>query len=105
MASWNFVSWKSRPAAGRMDWRHLGLCEPDDRLFVEGAAQRTATRLCRGCPVQVECLAEALQSRQDWGIWGGLTERQRRLVLKRHPDVTDWRSFLEAEARRQGVPR
>lgn len=66
-----------------------------DRLFVTGAAQREAARLCRGCPVQMECLADALDNQVEFGVWGGLTERQRRALLKRRPEVDSWRTVLE----------
>ena len=43
-------------------------------------------------------LADALDNRIEYGVWGGMTERQRRAVLKKSPEVTSWRSMLE-EAR------
>lgn len=68
-----------------------------DALFVPGAAQHNAKVVCRACPVRTECLAEALDNRQEWGVWGGMTERERRAVLRRRPTVTSWRKLLEAE--------
>jgi WhiB family redox-sensing transcriptional regulator len=67
-----------------------------DALFVEGAAQNRAKALCFGCPVRTECLAEALDNRYEFGVWGGMTERERRSLLKRRPNVTSWRRLLEA---------
>ena len=49
-----------------------------DELFVRGAAQRKAATICRHCPVQLECGADALDNRVEFGVWGGMTERQRR---------------------------
>jgi len=69
--------------------------EPD-RLFVRGAAQRAATTICRDCPVQLQCLADALDRRVEFGVWGGLTERERRRLLRTRPDVPSWRAHLEA---------
>lgn len=66
-----------------------------DALFVRGAAQRAARAVCLECPVRLECLADALDSQSPFGVWGGLTERERRALLKRYPDVTDWRAWLE----------
>lgn len=43
-----------------------------------------------------ECLAGALDSRTEWGIWGGMSERERRALLHRRPNVTSWRRLLEA---------
>ena len=55
-----------------------------DRFFVRGAAQaRAAIRMCQGCPVQERCLRYALEHDIDFGVWGGLTERQRRALKRR----------------------
>jgi WhiB family transcriptional regulator, redox-sensing transcriptional regulator len=79
------------------DWASRAVCanQDPDVLFVTGAAQREAARLCHGCPVKLECLADALDNRVEFGVWGGLTERQRRALLKRCPEVTSWRTVLE----------
>ena len=79
------------------DWSDRGLCrtaDPDD-LFVEGAAQNRAKILCSGCPVLTECLAYALDHRIEHGVWGGMTERERRALLRRRPTVTSWLHLLE----------
>ncbi|GAA4919290.1 WhiB family transcriptional regulator [Streptomonospora salina] len=83
-------------------WAAHGLCrETDpDALFVQGAAQNRAKLICRGCPVRTECLADALDNRIEFGVWGGMTERERRALLRRRPDVTSWAKLLE-EARRE----
>ncbi len=80
------------------DWTKDALCrdQAPDQLFVKGAAQNRAKQLCHGCPVRTECLAEALDNRIEWGVWGGLTERERRALLKRRPTVRSWRALLEA---------
>jgi len=70
-----------------------------DVLFVRGAEQNRAKQVCSGCPVRVECLAEALDNNIEWGVWGGMTERERRSLLRRRPNVTSWRALLD-EARR-----
>ena len=67
-----------------------GRAEPD-ALFVRGAAQQAAKQVCVGCPVIAECLAESLENRTEFGVWGGMTERQRRALLKRRPEVLSWR--------------
>lgn len=67
-----------------------------DELFVSGAAQRKAAVICRHCPVMTECAADALDNRIEFGVWGGLTERQRRVLLKKHPDVDSWTEFFGA---------
>ncbi|GAB3000061.1 WhiB family transcriptional regulator [Amycolatopsis acidiphila] len=82
-------------------WRTDALCrdtDPDE-LFVRGAEQNRAKVVCMGCPVRTECLAEALDSRISFGIWGGMTERERRALLRRRPDVTSWSELLESAKR------
>lgn len=46
------------------------------------SAARAAKRVCMGCPVQARCLRYALTHRERFGVWGGLSERERR-ELKR----------------------
>ncbi|MFB7868092.1 WhiB family transcriptional regulator [Streptomyces sp. NPDC056069] len=79
-----------------------GLCKTAraDDLFVQGAAQNRAKSLCTGCSVKAECLAYALDERIEHGVWGGMTERERRGLLKRRPTVQSWARLLET-ARRQ----
>ncbi|WP_159944301.1 MULTISPECIES: WhiB family transcriptional regulator [unclassified Nocardiopsis] len=85
-------------------WTTRALCRrlDPDALFVQGAAQHRAKLICRGCPVRTECLADALDNRVEFGVWGGMTERERRALLRKHPEVTRWRPLLE-EADREGA--
>ena len=46
--------------------------------------------------MRTECLAEALDNQIEWGVWGGMTERERRAMLRKRPNVTSWRRLLEA---------
>jgi WhiB family transcriptional regulator, redox-sensing transcriptional regulator len=80
------------------DWGTRGSCRTNnpDELFVQGAAQNRAKTICFGCPVRTECLADALDNRIEFGVWGGMTERERRALLRRRPNVTSWRRLLEA---------
>ena len=48
-----------------------------------------------GCEVRTECLADALDNRVEFGVWGGMTERERRALLRRRPDVSSWRRLLD----------
>lgn len=79
------------------DWRINASCrdEEPDQLFVRGAEQRKAKLVCLGCPVRMECLAEALDNRIEFGVWGGMTERERRALLRRRPDVDSWFELLD----------
>lgn len=80
------------------DWAPHAACKhgDPDALFVQGADQNVAKRVCRSCPVRYECLADALDNRVEFGVWGGLTERERRALLRRHPQITSWRKMFEA---------
>jgi len=81
------------------DWTIAAACrgmDPDE-LFVQGAAQNRAKSVCAACPVRTECLADALDNRVEFGVWGGMTERERRALLRRRPDVRSWRKVLEGK--------
>lgn len=79
-----------------LEWKRSGLCTQGDpeSWFVSGAAQHTPAAECRRCPVIAECLAYALDTRTEHGVWGGQTERERRALLARHPEITSWRTVL-----------
>ncbi len=72
------------------DWTSRAACREDkpDALFVRGAEQNKAKSVCASCPVRTECLAEALDNQIEWGVWGGMTERERRALLRRRPSAT-----------------
>lgn len=83
-------------ADDRISWvsqAHCRSANPED-LFVRGAAQRKAAKICRHCPVRNECAADALDNQIEYGVWGGLTERERRALLRRHPDIQSWAEFF-----------
>lgn len=73
-------------------------------MFVQGAAQNRVKQICNGCPVKMECLADALDNRIEFGVWGGMTERERRALLRRRPQVRSWAALLDS-AREQTVPQ
>ena len=88
------------------DWASQGACRKSDpdALFVQGAAQQTAKIVCQRCPVIAECLADALDNRTEFGVWGGMTERERRALLKRRPNITSWKAlFQQARQQQQAV--
>jgi WhiB family transcriptional regulator, redox-sensing transcriptional regulator len=74
-----------------------------DALFGKGAAQQAAKQVCTRCPVIAECLADSLDNHTEFGVWGGMTERQRRALLKRRPEVVSWRALFEANRLRQDL--
>ena len=83
--------------ARRQLWASQGRCvsTDPDALFVRGAAQQGAKEICRKCPVIAECLADALDNRTEYGVWGGMTERERRAMLLRHPNVPSWWNLFQ----------
>lgn len=95
---------RSTDADERNAWVSKALCrtaDPDE-LFVRGAAQRKAAVICRHCPVMQECGADALDNKVEFGVWGGMTERQRRALLKQHPEVVSWSEFFD-KRRQRGI--
>jgi len=80
------------------EWASRGACRDGDpeELFVVGAAQNKAKLICMSCPVRIDCLADALDSRAEFGVWGGMTERERRHLLRRRSDISSWRRYFES---------
>ncbi|GAA3878661.1 WhiB family transcriptional regulator [Tessaracoccus defluvii] len=77
------------------EWTLYAKCrDMADALFPEGKDQKRARSVCVGCPVRSECLAEALDNRIEWGVWGGMTERERRALLRARPDIESWHEVL-----------
>ena len=67
-------------------WRNQANCmgvDPDLFFPERGASTREAKEVCRGCVVQQECLEYALANSEKFGIWGGLSERERRRIRRR----------------------
>jgi WhiB family redox-sensing transcriptional regulator len=56
----------------------------DPELFFpeRGSSTREAKEVCRGCVVRVECLEFAIANSEKFGIWGGMSERERRRVRR-----------------------
>lgn len=91
----------------RSSWYERAACRGADteELFANSAAQNRAKAVCSGCPVRTECLSEALDGRVEFGVWGGMTERERRALLRRRPEVASWREVLESVSRDDGRPQ
>ena len=73
-------------AEGSKDWQERAACsQVDPEAFPSDPVDRLheAKQVCRRCPVKEECLAYALKNHEQFGIWGGLTERERRRLKKR----------------------
>ncbi|MGW4486944.1 WhiB family transcriptional regulator [Amycolatopsis rhabdoformis] len=68
------------------DWQERALCaqtDPEAFFPEKGGSTREAKRICLGCEVKDECLEYALAHDERFGIWGGLSERERRKLKKR----------------------
>ncbi|HEX4432818.1 MAG TPA: WhiB family transcriptional regulator [Frankiaceae bacterium] len=66
-------------------WTEIALClQVDPEMFFpeRGGSTREAKRICTGCDVRTECLTYALEHTERFGIWGGLSERERRRILR-----------------------
>lgn len=75
-----------------MDWRHKAVCRDEDPelFFPVGnsgpaiAQIASAKQVCTRCPVVTECLTWALETGQDAGVWGGMSEDERRALKRRN---------------------
>jgi WhiB family redox-sensing transcriptional regulator len=67
-------------------WQRNANCmgvDPDLFFPERGASTREAKEVCRGCVVQEDCLEYALANGEKFGIWGGMSERERRRIRRR----------------------
>ena len=81
------------PVADIWDWQMHGLCRGvDSSVFFHPDGERGRARaqremrakeMCRSCPVITQCRSHALAVGEPYGIWGGLSERERRKLKKR----------------------
>ena len=73
-------------AAGELEWQERALCaqtDPEAFFPEKGGSTREAKRVCMSCEVRVQCLDYALENDERFGIWGGLSERERRKLKRR----------------------
>ncbi len=66
-------------------WQDRALCaqtDPEAFFPEKGGSTREAKRICQGCEVKSECLEYALHNDERFGIWGGLSERERRRLKR-----------------------
>lgn len=80
------------PGAPSTSWQAHGLCRAvDSSIFFppahfehkpeREAREKQAKAICRECPVRIECLDWALQTREPYGVWGGYAESERKQML------------------------
>ncbi len=74
------------PLVGDRQWQDQANClgvDPDLFFPERGASTREAKEVCRGCVVKQDCLDFALTNGEKFGIWGGLSERERRKLRRK----------------------
>ncbi|GGR68398.1 transcriptional regulator WhiB [Nocardioides luteus] len=67
-------------------WQERALCaqtDPEAFFPEKGGSTREAKKVCQTCEVRQDCLESALGNDERFGIWGGLSERERRKLKKR----------------------
>lgn len=69
-----------------LQWQTDSLCaqtDPEAFFPEKGGSTRDAKKICSTCEVRTQCLEYALSNDERFGIWGGLSERERRKLRKR----------------------
>ena len=77
---------EAEEVAGELQWQERALCaqtDPEAFFPEKGGSTREAKKICTGCEVKAECLEYALANDERFGIWGGLSERERRKLKRR----------------------
>ena len=101
------------PEGEELGWQDRALCaqtDPEAFFPEKGGSTREAKKVCLTCEVRDDCLESALMNDERFGIWGGLSERERRKLKKRavwvwsgpavRPVAAALRGFME-----RGAPR
>ena len=76
---------RNRGDSDGRSWQDEANClgvDPDLFFPERGASTREAKEVCRGCVVRLDCLEYALVNGEKFGIWGGLSERERRRLRR-----------------------
>jgi len=83
---------RQRDVEAAQTWMRSAACaNVDPELFFPANSRQPATEakeVCAGCPVRAECLEYSLVNEEEYGVWGGLAEKERRQLLnqRRHHD-------------------
>jgi hypothetical protein len=87
------------------DWQEDAVCakpsmEPYRDIFFSEDPEdiQDAKLVCGNCPVRLKCLSSALDSKEIWGVWGGLDENEIRIVLSVDEDGQEVRRIRKGEA-------
>ncbi|WP_083878333.1 WhiB family transcriptional regulator [Corynebacterium ciconiae] len=84
-SSYGELSFDDLFGAVEQEWHDQALCaqtDPEAFFPEKGGSTREAKRICKACGVRDECLEYALLHDERFGIWGGLSERERRRLKK-----------------------
>ncbi|ROP57576.1 transcription factor WhiB [Rathayibacter sp. PhB185] len=76
----------SEAPGGALSWQVDSLCaqtDPEAFFPEKGGSTRDAKKICTSCEVRAQCLEYALENDERFGIWGGLSERERRKLRRR----------------------
>jgi WhiB family transcriptional regulator, redox-sensing transcriptional regulator len=75
---WQPVAWQAEAVCAELPE------DEADALFFprRGESTKAARALCSGCPVRADCLEYAIANREQFGIWGGTSERERRKLRR-----------------------
>ena len=66
-----------------LDWLDEATCvDRDPEIFFTPSFEKDAKKICKTCPVAKQCLLMALEKEFEYGVWGGLTEKERKLLKK-----------------------
>jgi len=83
---------------GNTAWRDSAACRGIEKDFYPASGKnnlrvravvKAALAVCKECPVQLDCLNWAVENKEFYGIWGGTTERERRLMIENHAPFAD----------------
>ena len=82
---------EDRDGTDGRSWQDEANClgvDPDLFFPERGASTREAKEVCRGCVVRLDCLEYALVNGEKFGIWGGLSERERRRLRRQRAQAS-----------------
>ena len=83
------------------NWQQYANClgvDPDLFFPERGASTREAKEVCRGCVVQGDCLEFALVNSEKFGIWGGMSERERRRIRRQRAQRRQFEVYAAEES-------
>ena len=90
-----------RHVEAAQSWMRSAACaDADPEIFFPKTSRQPATeatQICSGCPVKARCLEYSLVNEEEFGVWGGLTEKERRQLL-------DERQHQHDNQGQQGTP-